>query len=540
MTSAPNQCNTIEAITMTLEEIDRLRPFGSVKQFRNGDALTNGRTGPGIVLISGHATIAQRDGIGGTSMIATRGPGQFLAEAPQIFGRTATLDVRAVGDVEALMIESDALRRVFVADAELGERIMQAMILLRVPGALILIGTPLTREMVDLQVFLSRNGFSHQTLQADSDKAADLMQQHSIRETDLPLVICQDGSILRRPTIDELAIALGMRAAALGDKEYDVAIVGAGPAGLAAAIYAASEGLGVAVIDAKTYGGQAGASARIENYLGFPAGVSGQDLAQRAFLQAQKFGVDMLIPAEATTVDCDREANGGFVKLGVGDHALKARTLVIASGATYRKPPIKNLAAFEGRGVYYWASPVEAKLCAGQEVILIGGGNSAGQAAVYLSRHAAKVNIMIRGQSLTSSMSNYLIERIASTKNIEVICGATVLSLEERSDGAGLGLVKWKWEGQNGPTLQQSQISHVFVFVGADPATKWLNGCGVALDDHGFVVTGQFLGNEQLETSRPGVFSIGDVRCGSVKRVGSAIGEGAQVVQAIHGFIADQ
>jgi thioredoxin reductase (NADPH) len=309
-------------------------------------------------------------------------------------------------------------------------------------------------------------------------------------------------------------------------------VVGAGPAGLATAVYAASEGLSVIVLDARAYGGQAGASARIENYFGFPTGISGQALASRAFIQAQKFGAEMMIPATIRTLDCSRV--GGALGLEIEDDGrIYARTVVIASGARYRRPACADLARFEGRGVWYWASPIEARLCAGEEVILVGGGNSAGQAAVFLSGHAAKVRMMVRAPGLAESMSRYLIDRIAAAPNIELMTQTEIAALQGGPDG--VERVRWRDRGTGVET--EERIRNVFLFIGADPAAAWLAGCGVEVDKTGFIITRGAIA--PLQTSVPGVFAVGDVRSGSVKRVGAAIGEGAQVVQALHGFLAD-
>ena len=326
------------------------------------------------------------------------------------------------------------------------------------------------------------------------------------------------------------------------DKLYDVAVVGSGPAGLATAVYAASEGLSVAVFDSRAFGGQAGASARIENYLGFPTGISGQALAGRAYNQAQKFGAEMLIPVSIRSLDCSQR-DGLFALATECGQSLRAKSIVVASGARYRRPEIENLDAYEGRGVWYWASPIEAKLCVDQDVVLVGGGNSAGQAAVFLSSHARKVYMIIRGGGLGASMSRYLIERIEATPNIELIFNAEVVGLDGDEETS---LRRVRWRSRLAPDeVQPLEIRNLFLFVGADPATGWLEGCGVKVDRAGFVLTGVQGGQDgqrpvqALETTVPGVFAVGDVRSGSVKRVGGAIGEGAQVVAALHGFLAD-
>ncbi len=430
----------------------------------------------------------------------------------------------------------------------LGERIMRALILRRVNliqggvGGPVLIGPSNSTSVARLQNFLIRNGYPNHLLDPAGDHdAAELIARYSPSPEDWPLVITIDGTVLRNPSENELARAIGMIGGPRGDKIYDAAIVGCGPAGLATAVYAASEGLSVVVLDTRAYGGQAGASARIENYLGFPTGISGQALAGRAFSQAQKFGADIMIPISARSLDCSR--NDGVFKLALdcGDE-VRSRAVVVASGARYRRPDVDNLDKFEGRGVWYWASPVEARLCAEQEVALVGGGNSAGQAAVFLSGHARKVTMIIRGGGLGASMSRYLIERIEATPNIDLLFNTEVVALEGGQTGS---LERVCWRSRLSGEDFTTDIRNLFLFVGADPATGWLDGCGVTLDRGGFVVTGAQSDlnvgrpRSQLETSVPGVFAVGDVRSGSVKRVGGAIGEGAQVVAALHGFLGD-
>jgi thioredoxin reductase (NADPH) len=406
----------------------------------------------------------------------------------------------------------------------------------------VLIGPSNSTGVVRLQGFLTRNGIPNHLLDPERDHdAAELIARYSPSPSDWPLVVSADGTVLRNPGETELARAIGMIGGPRGERIYDAAIVGCGPAGLATAVYAASEGLTVAVLDSRSFGGQAGASARIENYLGFPTGISGQALAGRAFSQAQKFGAEIMIPMSARSLDCSRKDGAFALKLDCGD-ALRARSVVVASGARYRRPEIENLDSFEGRGVWYWASPIEARLCAEQDIALVGGGNSAGQAAVFLSGHARKILMIIRGGGLGASMSRYLIERIEATPNIELMFNTEVVALEGRPD-ASLERVRWRSRLSGEDTT--AEIRNLFLFVGADPATGWLEGCGVTLDRGGFVVTGAqsdlHLGKaaSPLETSVPGVFAVGDVRSGSVKRVGGAIGEGAQVVAALHGFLGD-
>ncbi|MFL6812474.1 MAG: FAD-dependent oxidoreductase [Bradyrhizobium sp.] len=533
---------------LTPPEIARMRRFGDIKTYKPGEKLfETGKPGPGMfVVLSGHVAITQRDGLGHVSPVIDQGPGQFLAEIGQLSGRVALVDGHAEGDVETLLIAPERLRALLVAEADLGERIMRALILRRVNliqggvGGPVLIGPSNSSGVIRLQSFLTRNGFPHHLLDPERDHdAAELIARYSPSPSDWPLVVAVDGSVLRNPGESELARALGM-IGPTGDKIYDAAIVGCGPAGLATAVYAASEGLSVVVLDARAFGGQAGASARIENYLGFPTGISGQALAGRAFTQAQKFGADIMIPMSVKALDC-AGTDGHFALALDGGETLRARSVVVASGARYRRPEIENLSTFEGRGVWYWASPIEARLCADQEIVLVGGGNSAGQAAVFLSGHARKVHMVIRGGGLGASMSRYLIERIEATPNIELVFNTEVVGL----DGSALSLERVRWRSRLSGEESTEEISNLFLFAGADPATGWLDGCGVALDRAGFVVTGaqsdRNLGRlvPPLETSVPGVFAVGDVRSGSVKRVGGAIGEGAQVVAALHGFLGD-
>ena len=535
---------------LTGDEIARMRRFGEIRTYKHGERLFEaGKRGPGMfVVLAGHVALTQRDGLGHVTPIIDQGPGQFLAEVGQLSGRPALVDGHADGDVETLLIPPDRLRALLVAEANLGERIMRALILRRVSliqggvGGPVLIGPSNSTSVASLQNFLIRNGYPHHLLDPERDHdAAEIIARYSPSPSDWPLVVAFDGRVLRNPSEHELALAIGMIGGPRGDKIYDVAIVGCGPAGLATAVYAASEGLSVAVLDSRAFGGQAGASARIENYLGFPTGISGQALAGRAFTQAQKFGAEIMIPMSARSLDCSRKDGAFALSLECGDE-LRSRSVVVASGARYRRPEIENLERFEGRGVWYWASPVEARLCADQEVALVGGGNSAGQAAVFLSGHARKVHMMIRGGGLGASMSRYLIERIEATPNIELMFNTEVVGLDG-SPGASLERVRWKSRLSGEETT--CDIRNLFLFVGADPATAWLDGCGVTLDRGGFVVTGAQselnLGKavSALETSVPGVFAVGDVRSGSVKRVGGAIGEGAQVVAALHGFLGD-
>lgn len=532
------------------EEIDRIRRFGDIAHAKAGAMLAQaGEVSPGLmVVLEGRARVSRRDAHDESHVIVEHEPGHFIGELAQLSNRPSLVDVQAITDVEVLRIKPDRLRAVLIAEAELGERIMRALILRRV-GLLelgagpIILGRANDGDVIRLSGFLARNGHPFKQLDPDTvDCAKVLIERFSLDEAELPIVLCPGGQILRHPSNAELARCIGM----VGDLDpthiYDVAVVGAGPAGLATAVYAASEGLSVLVLDTRAFGGQAGASARIENYLGFPTGVSGMALMARAYNQAQKFGANLAIPDEVASLECTADATGdsaldGYHLKLVSGETTQAKTVVIASGARYRRLDVSNLDAFEGSSVHYWASPLEAKLCAGQEVALVGAGNSAGQAAVYLAAHVKKVWLVIRGKSLDASMSRYLIERIESLPNIEVVTRNEIVELEGE-DGQ---LRAIRHRDLDTGEEDRCEISHLFLFIGAAPNTAWLTECRVELDNHGFVRTGQDLapGHPSLQTSRHGVFAIGDVRAGSVKRVAAAVGEGAQVVAAIHAYLAE-
>jgi thioredoxin reductase (NADPH) len=531
---------------LTAREIDRLRRFGAIKHYPKGERLFEaGKITCGMfVIIKGQVCISQRDGLGRVTPVVEQGAGQFLAEVSQLSGKAALVDGYADEDVEVLAISAENLRRLMITEAELGERIMRALILRRVnliqsgSAGAVLIGSPTSPNLIRLQGFLTRNGFPFHVLDPANDpEAAELIARAVPSPADLPLVISLDGGVMRNPTEVQLARALGMIKAPTTDMLFDVAVVGSGPAGLATAVYGGSEGLSIVCLDTRAFGGQAGASARIENYFGFPTGISGQALTARAFVQAQKFGTEMVIPGDVKSLDCSRR--DGTFAITVNDGVrLYARAIVIATGARYRRPKIERLEEFEGRGVWYWASPIEAKLCAGEEVILVGGGNSAGQAAVFLASHARHVRMMVRGDGLAASMSKYLIDRIVDTPNIELMTNTEICALQ----GGESGLETVRWRNSKSGAEQEGAIGNVFLFLGADPATGWLTGCGVEVDKAGFVVTGGHCTGgtplNPLRTSVPGVFAVGDVRSGSIKRVGAAIGEGAQVVAALHSYLA--
>jgi len=534
---------------LTPQEIDRLRRFGEVRRYVPGDALfVTGDVAPGMyVLIKGSVRVTRRDPLGHAAPIVEQGPGEFVAEVGQLSGQPAFVDVHAIGDVEALLIPPQNLRALMIEEAELGERIMHALILRRVvvieagAGGPVLIGPESSPDVIRLQGFLARNAYPHQLLDPEKDEdAARLVQQYAPNPSDLPLAVCPKGTILKNPSEAELARALGMVPIDERDQTYDVAVVGAGPAGLSTAVYAASEGLSVIVLDARAFGGQAGASARIENYLGFPAGISGQALTGRAYVQAQKFGARMVIPAEAIRPDLTEVPLA--LRLDDG-RRVKAQTVVVATGARYRRLNIPNLTDFEGRGIWYWASPIEARLCRDEEIVLVGGGNSAGQAAVFLRNFAKKIWMLVRGPSLAESMSQYLIDRICAIDNIEVLTRTEIVALYGSREKQ-LERVRWR----NNVTGEEAEkpIRHIFLFIGAEPATAWLRDSGVALDTKNFILTGSDVAPDarrsnngsgrplSLETSVRNVFACGDVRSGSVKRVGAAIGEGAVVGAELH------
>lgn len=518
---------------LTDVEIARLARFGERRQWAAGDMLfRTGETGPGMfVLLSGSVKVSQHDGLGRERLIVEHGRGHFLAEVGQLSGGPALVDGVALEPVDAILIPPDRLRAAIVAEAELGERIVRALILRRVSliekgaGGPILVGKHNDPALVSLQGFLSRNGHPYSVLDERDESMLNVIERFAARCEDLPLVICPDGSVLRHPSSPELATCLGILPELDGERVYDVAVVGAGPAGLATAVYAASEGLSVIVLDSRAPGGQAGASSRIENYLGFPTGISGQALAGRAFVQAQKFGAHVAIPVSVRALHCDEMPR----RLETCSGDVRAHTVVIASGAVYRRPAIDGLDRYTGRGVYYWASPVEAKLCKHENVVLVGGGNSAGQAIVYLSTHARQIDVLIRKTGFESTMSRYLIDRISSLANVNVHPRTEIGGLGE--DDAGLASVRLKMPCPQG--VDHFDARHLFLFTGAEPNTGWLRECGVSLDANGFVLTGD---DEScsLSTSVDGVYAIGDARAGSTKRVAAAVGEGAAVVAQIH------
>lgn len=529
---------------LSAHDFARLKRFGCIRLFPPGTMIMKaGEVAAGLAFVlKGTIDVRQGGAVSHRQAIVQHGPGSFLGELAQLSDRPALVDAIAEDEVEAIVVPPRRLRDVLVQEAELGERIMRALILRRV-GLLeagqtgpILIGPAGTSDMLRLENFLTRNGHPHRSLDSGSDGCAQtLLKRFTIQPEYLPIVLCPGGQILHNPSEGELARCIGLLAPIDPNRIYDTAIIGAGPAGLACAVYAASEGLSTIVLDCRSFGGQAGASSRIENYLGFPTGISGLALMARAYNQAQKFGAEIAIPEEAQLLSDGQDGDGRFrLKLGNGE-SVRARSVVLASGARYRRLNIENLADFEGSCVHYWASAVETRLCAGQEVALAGAGNSAGQAVVFLAGQAKKVWMIVRGRSLEATMSQYLVDRIRGLPNVEVVLRTEICGLE----GADATLRKVRLRNRDTGEEDTCEINHVFSFIGADPNTDWLADAGVKLDDNGFVITGED-GRHALETCREGVFAVGDVRCGSVKRVAAAVGEGSTVVSALHAYLARQ
>ncbi|VWX54320.1 FAD-dependent oxidoreductase [Novosphingobium sp. 9U] len=527
-------------------QIETARRFasGPAQHFGSGEQVyAIGEVGaPAWLVLAGTIDVVRRDGLNHEAAITTHGAGHLSGEVNQLSGRPSIAGGRAgEGGCTAVPFDAAHLRALMIGSADVGEVIMRALILRRVAliedggAGTILIGTPGSPDVVRIQGFLTRSGYPNLVLDASADAEGHaLVERIGVHHDELPLLVCPNGSILRRPSDAEVAACLGMLPEIAADKVYDVAIVGAGPAGLAASVYAASEGLSVLVVEERAMGGQAGASARIENYLGFPTGISGQALAGRAYNQALKFGVEMAIPLGAVQLECADRKPGEAIPLDLAqDQRVHARTLVIASGARYRRPDVPGLEQFEGNGISYWASPIEAKLCANEKVALVGGGNSAGQAVVFLADHVAELHLIVR-RPLEETMSHYLVERIAALPNVTMHVGSEIAELEGDHDS---GLTAATFRVRKTGETSRCELRHMFLFIGADPNAGWLQGC-VETDAKGFVVTGG-TGGLPLETSQPGVFAIGDVRAGSTKRVAAAVGEGAAVVAQIHAKLAE-
>ena len=527
-------------LALAPDQVERLLRFGEVRRYAEGETVLRvGETGHGLYLVlAGAVEVSQRAGDSHIPIV-THHTGQFLGELAQLSGRPALVDASALEETEVLVIPPHRLRALLAAEAVIGERIMRALILRRVglmetgAGGPIIVGDENDSDVLRLENFLSRNGHPHSRLDPLADEVARaLIERFDVAPEELPIVLCPGGQLLRNPTEAALGRCIGLVRAIDPDRVFDVVIVGAGPAGLATAVYAGSEGLSALVVDCRSFGGQAGASARIENYLGFPTGISGMALMGRAFAQAQKFGVEMAIPEEAVRLETTQ---GGFTLLLDESELVRTRAVVIATGARYRRPNVGELQAFEGSTVHYWASPLEARLCHGQEIALIGGGNSAGQATAYLAEQASRVTLVAR-RPLAETMSAYLVERLTGLAKVEIITGAEISGLE--GEAGRLEAIRWRDRRTGGET--RLDVCQLFLFIGAEPNTDWLREAGPELDERGFVLTGASCTRERLplETSLPGVFAVGDVRSGSIKRVASAVGDGAQVVAALHAFLA--
>jgi thioredoxin reductase (NADPH) len=527
--------------TLTPAEVERLRRFGEVRRFEAGETLVRtGDTGHGLTLfLSGEVEISQRGHDGAMTPIVVHGPGSFMGELAQLSGGPSFIDAVALKGGEAVAIPPERLRALLIAEAELGERIMRALILRRVGlietggGGPIIVGRDGDGDVLRLVNFLSRNGLPHQRFDPGHDSCArTLIERFRVEPEELPIVLCPGGQLLRNPSEGALARCIGLVGPIDPERLFDLVVIGAGPAGLATSVYAGSEGLDVLTLDCRAFGGQAGASNRIENYLGFPTGISGMALMGRAFSQAQKFGVEMAIPDEAVKLECRNDPL--HLALATGE-LVRARAAVVATGARYRRLGVPRLEEFEGSSVHYWASPMEGQLCAGEEVALVGGGNSAGQAVVFLAGQAKAVTLLVR-KPLAATMSAYLIERIEALANVEVVTGVEIGAL----DGADGQLEAIVWRDLATGAESRRAASHLFSFIGAEPNTDWLAASGLKLDPRGFVCTGAEAGEDRLplETSRAGVFAVGDVRASSVKRVAAAVGDGAQVVASVHAYLA--
>ena len=526
-------------LRFTDDELARLARFGEPRSYKSGDMLARrGEAGPGLMLIlSGRVDAIRPDG-GAGSHIVTHERGNFMGELAQLSGRPYLVDEKALTDVEAVAIPPDRLRALLIAEADLGERLMRALILRRVGliearAGPIVIGDEHDADVLRLTNFLRRNGHPYESLDPGSDSCArTLVERFNVAAEELPIVLCPGGQLLRNPTESQLARCVGLLGPIDSDRLYDVVVIGAGPSGLATSVYAGSEGLSVLTIDCRSFGGQAGASARIENYLGFPTGISGMALMGRAFSQAQKFGVDVAIPDEAVNLECGNDPC--HIQLATGER-VQALAVVIATGARYRRLGVERLDEFEGASVHYWASPLEADLCANSDVALVGGGNSAGQATVYLAGKARRVTMMAR-RPLSETMSQYLIERIEALPNVDVVIGCEVSALEG-SDGQ---LQAINCRNRQTGNVTRREVRYLFSFIGAEPNTDWLRTSGISLDKRGFVLVGEEACDDRLplETSRKGVFAVGDVRSTSVKRVAASVGDGAQVVASIHAYLA--
>jgi thioredoxin reductase (NADPH) len=533
--------------TLTTAQINRIAPHGRRRTIARGEVLVDvgDKVVPFFVLLSGEIQVLRPSG-GTETLIVTHRPGQFSGEGNMITGRRALARSRVSEPGEVIELDREQLLALVQTDAELSEILMRAFILRRIEliargfGDVVLIGSMHCSGTLRVKEFLTRNGHPYHYIDLDRDRdAQELLDRFHVTAADVPVVICRGDAVLRNPGNSQIAECLGFNDAIDQTRVSDLVIIGAGPAGLAAAVYGASEGLDVLVLESGAPGGQAGSSSRIENYLGFPTGISGLELTGRAYAQAQKFGAQIMIAKGATGLTCDRQPYGVMID---GGTRVAARAVIIATGAEYRKPPLENISQFEGAGVYYLATPMEAQLCVSEEVIVVGGGNSAGQAAVFLAQTAKRVHMLVRADGLADTMSRYLVRRIEDNPAIVLRTRAQIVALE----GTGrLERVRSRDDRTGG--LETNDIRHVFMMTGAVPNTGWLDRC-VVLDDKGFIKTGPELSQNHLaatgwpltrppyllETSRPGVFAVGDVRAGNIKRVASAVGEGAIAIAFVH------
>jgi thioredoxin reductase (NADPH) len=532
--------------TLDASQIERLSSFGARLQVKPGELIFDvGNTNHGVfVVLRGSIEIVGVSKGKATALRVMR-PGTFTGEINQLSGRRSLVRCQALEASELLEIDRASLRRIMQSDAAIGEIFLRAFVLRRVyliansVGDAILIGSSHSGDTLRLRAFLSRNGHPHTYLDVEHEPDIQTILDHfAIGVADIPVLICRGDLVLRNPSNAAAAACFGLNAGIDESTMYDLIVVGAGPAGLAAAVYGASEGLNVLVVEGNAPGGQAGASSRIENYLGFPTGISGQDLTNRAFVQAEKFGANILVARGALALKCNHPVY--TVELEDGG-AVRARTIIVAAGAQYRKLALPNLAHFEGAGVYYGATLVEAQICANDDVAVVGGGNSAGQAAIFLADFARRVNLVVRGPGLADSMSRYLISRIEASAGITVKPRTEIEALE---GGDRLERIRWR-EAKSGES-EVREIRHVFSMTGANPNTAWLGGC-LSLDAKQFIKTGADVEPDwplrraphMLETNRPGVFAVGDIRSGSVKRVASAVGEGSMAVQFVHKVLAE-
>jgi thioredoxin reductase (NADPH) len=538
--------------TLTSSHINRLKAHGRLRRVDAGEVLVDAGelNPPFFVLTEGRLEVVRLSAVG-DELVAVHAPGQFTGEVSMLSGRRGLVQVRASQPGEVLQVDHERLLSLVQTDSELSEIFMRAFILRRVEliahgfGDVVFIGSNHCAGTLRIKEFLTRNGHPYSYIDLDRDSGVQgLLDRFQVAPAEVPVLICRGEIVLKNPTNAQIADCLGFNEAIDRTHIRDLVIVGAGPSGLAAAVYAASEGLDVLVIESNSPGGQAGSSSRIENYLGFPTGISGQELAARAYTQAQKFGAQLLIAKGAQRLACDRRPYAIEVEDGP---RVPARVVIIATGADYRKVPLENLQRFEGAGVYYGATFIEAQLCNDQEVAIVGGGNSAGQAAVFLAQSARRVHMLVRGPGLADSMSRYLIRRIEDNP---VIALHTNTELEALIGADRLESVSWR-DNRTG-LAETHRIEHVFVMTGAEPSTRWLDGC-LALDARGFIKTGPDISSVELaaaswplarpphllETSLPGVFAVGDVRGGNVKRVASAVGEGAIAVAFVHQVLAE-